>query len=406
MKTLLFLLSLFVVACQKDRPSTSSAPAAEQQKQIWQCPMHPQILRDHQEPCPICGMALVQVKESKAKTDSSDRPILEIEPAVIQKTGVRIIGVSRETLSETLNGFGSTALNENTSQILALRVKAFVTSVSTLNVGNSVRQGQVLAQLYSPEWSQALGEIQLARENTQALSSGHGLLQSAIAKAENLGLEAAIIQSVAKGAAIPPNITLRSPQNGILLDKNIVKGQSIESGAPLFRIADLSQLWLLAEFPQSAAAKVSKGMPSIVRMDANPAKELSAQVEEILPNLNMDSKNVILRMRLSNPGNQIKIGQSAKIALQIRAQSGVFVPEQAVLPSGDKFIVIQSLGAGKFQVRPVQVGLHSQGKIQILNGITDRDSIVESAQFLMDSESNLRAAVQSFAGGDHAAHAH
>lgn len=412
---LLSLLPLGLLSCQKSDPSEKTTVKQEHaEKEIWQCPMHPQIIRDKNEPCPICGMDLVKVKkptsEPKVDAQAHEAPILSLEPAVIQKTGVKILTVGTSAMSQEIQGYGSVSLNDNRSSVLALRVGAFATQVPVLNVGSIVSKGQVLAKVYSPEWKLALSEVQLASKNAQSLGADAKLaLSSAMQKAENLGLEKTLVSLVSRGGQIPAEIPVLAPRAGVILDKKIIHGQAIGAGEALYRIGDLSELWIMAEFPQSALKVLDLGQKVEVRLDANPDQVYTAKIVEILPELNPNNKAVQVRLSLSNAGQRIKIGQSAKLNWKSKESVKLNIPEQAVLPKGDKYIVIKSLGGGQFQVVEVQVGTRAQGQIQILRGLKTGDQIVESAQFLMDSESNLRSAIQSFGqdqGDSDASHAH
>lgn len=180
------------------------------------------------------------------------------------------------------------------------------------------------------------------------------------------------------------------------MEKNVYLGQSVEMGMPLFKIANLSQVWVEAEFPQGTQSQIKIGQTANLQFDAYPGQSWTATVKDLLPTLNPNTKAVRVRLVLANSLYKLKIGQNTQVQLQSSEhKSKIIIPEQAIIPTGNKMIVIRSLGAGKFQAKEIQTGQRANEQVEVINGLEEGDAIVHSAQFLIDSESNIRAAVEA-----------
>lgn len=401
MKTLLPLLFLLLIACQektqnqaKGHPHGATAQAPTAQKfQKWHCPMHPQIIRDHKESCPLCGMDLVPVKNAGESPAQPEHPVLQLSPAVIQKTGVKIIAVSRGAYSPQIRGWGLAQINESKIKSISAWSAGFVKKLRANQSQMPLHQGQELLRIFSPEWQNAQREYLLALQNPDANLRSE-LKLAAQSKLKTLGFPPAALQRLIQSGSVQYEVPLFAPQSGILWDKKIVEGQSVSAGQELLQIADLSSLWLLAEFPQGSLGQISLGKKAQMKF-IGETQIRTGSIQQILPTLNPNNKALQVRIAVSNPKMQIKVGQSAEVLLEASSQTQVLIPEQAAIPTGDKTIVILSLGNGKFQIREIKVGLASQGFLPVLQGLQVGDSIVQSAQFLLESESNLQAAIEA-----------
>lgn len=414
MKNLLFfVLCIELVSCQKidsqnqtqghaqhGTAATAAQNMQESKKQKWHCPMHPQIIRDQNEPCPLCGMDLVPIEEHEEHnhegvSSANNHPIINLSPAVIQKTGVKITHVSKGVLNTQIRGFGNVQMDETQIQVVSAWVKGFIKNLRASTPQMHIQKGQELLRIFSPEWNASQSEYLLALQNPDAKLKEQ-LAKAALSKLQSQGFPPRAIERLKSTKTIQQEVSLDAPTGGILMEKNVYLGQSVEMGMPLFKIANLSQVWVEAEFPQGTQSQIKIGQTANLQFDAYPGQSWTATVKDLLPTLNPNTKAVRVRLVLANSLYKLKIGQNTQVQLQSSEhKSKIIIPEQAIIPTGNKMIVIRSLGAGKFQAKEIQTGQRANGQVEVINGLEEGDAIVHSAQFLIDSESNIRAAVEA-----------
>lgn len=414
MKNLLFfVLCIELVSCQKvdsqnqtqghsqhGTAATAAQNMQESKKQKWHCPMHPQIIRDQNEPCPLCGMDLVPIEEHEEHnhegvSSGKNHPIINLSPAVIQKTGVKITHVSKGVLNTQIRGFGNVQMDETQIQVVSAWVKGFIKNLRASTPQMHIQKGQELLRIFSPEWNASQSEYLLALQNPDAKLKEQ-LAKAALSKLQSQGFPPRAIERLKSTKTIQQEVSLDAPTGGILMEKNVYLGQSVEMGMPLFKIANLSQVWVEAEFPQGTQSQIKIGQTANLQFDAYPGQSWTATVKDLLPTLNPNTKAVRVRLVLANSLYKLKIGQNTQVQLQSSEhKSKIIIPEQAIIPTGNKMIVIRSLGAGKFQAKEIQTGQRANEQVEVINGLEEGDAIVHSAQFLIDSESNIRAAVEA-----------
>jgi len=413
---------LAIQGCKKTESPRMATPTGEHaghqavKKQMWHCPMHPNLIREEPGKCPICGMTLVQFtpeddSSSPSVTDSSSSTshenhsakggtIVKLDASVIQTTGVTTEPVTLRRMDNAIHATGLITPDESRYASVPLRTMGYVESLVADRKGMKVRKGQVLAQVYSPD-------VVVAQE--EMLRSSGEFRDAARRRLQNWGVDEELIRRLDGGGSASKTFSVKSPIDGVVMEKMVVQGQTVMPGMEMYRILDLSRIWVMAQVPQGELSKVQIGTGAVITVTGLPGKIFHGKVTWISPEMNMETRTAQVRVEVPNTsGMDLRLEMFADVEIAARsAQEHVLtVPQQAIIPSGTRAVAIVSLGGGRFQPREVKVGAVSGGYAQILSGLEEGDQIVTSAQFLLDSESNLRAALSQMAGSAPAGHQH
>ncbi len=419
-----------------------SSDIALEEKQLYTCGMHPEIISDEPGLCPICEMNLTPVKSNNQKS-SGERKILywqapmdpneiydepgkskmgmdlvpvyedeasgsgfvTIDPEVQQNMNIKTVKVQVKQLSSKVNTNGVLQTNETSEYIVTTRINGWVEKLFVNYTGQQVSKGSKLMDIYSPELVSAQQELltALSYQNTVNASSlqsirksGNELVKNSMRKLELLEVSDAEIKRLIDTKEVKTYITLFAQKSGTVLEKNIVEGQKVMGGMPLLKIANLSSLWLMADIYEYELAKVKIGSKVSITFNFLPGKIYDGKVSFIYPTLDPKARTVKIRIELNNRG-ELKPSMFANITIEGEdLGSKPAIPENAIIRSGLKDVVILSIGDGKFKPQQVQLGGYADGYYQVLNGLSEGNTIVTSAQFLIDSESNLKAAINQF----------
>ncbi|MFA6472082.1 MAG: efflux RND transporter periplasmic adaptor subunit [Candidatus Latescibacterota bacterium] len=367
---------------------------------FYKDPMHPWYTSDKPGKAPDCGMDLVPVYEGEEGTARG----VKIDPTVVQNIGVKIEEVTKRNLSRTVRAPGKISPDETRYSVVNSKVSGWVEKLYVDYTGMMVDKGQPLLEIYSPElvatqqeYLQALSYRKKLEGNgqTDALLGADQLIESAGSRLRYLDITDSEIQSLKERGTPVKAMTLFSPLTGIVLEKSVVNGQNIMSGAELFKIADLSVVWLWADVYQNEMSFVKAGQTARISVSNLPGKVFSGKISFISPTMNGDTRTVPVRIELPNtPGLELRPEMFAAVQFEAPVlQNVVAVPEQAIIRSGERNIAVMALGGGYFEPREVKLGFSSDGYTQVLEGIHAGEKIVVSSQFLIDAESNLKAAV-------------
>jgi len=376
--------------------------ALQAQETIYTCPMHPNYLSHQPGNCPICGMTLVPVKNLPKKIgkaeDGNAGNVVRIDPAMIQSIGVQTEKASIRTLAKDLRTSATIMPDERRMTVITTKIMGYVEKLYVDYTGQHVRKGQALYDLYSPDLVSAQAEYLETYKNFHAQDSG--LLQSARLRLLNWDVSASQIAELEKRGAPQKTLTVVSPENGIVTEKVIVLGQKIEPGMLLYKIVDYSNVWVEGAIYQQDVPLVSVGQSGTVELDYFPGEQFAGKVTYIAPEMNMESRTLKIRLELANTtADKIKPGMNATVTLHsLMKTNTVTVPDQAVIYSGLRTLVVVAKGNGYFEPREIKIGQSAEGYTQVLDGVKDGEEIVVSSQFLIDSESNLKAAVMKMTG--------
>lgn len=419
----------------------SSNGITTEEKQLYTCGMHPEIISDEPGLCPICEMQLVPIKKNdknqgerkilywrapmdpneiydspgKSKMGMDLVPVYEdeagspgivtIDPEVQQNMNIKTAKVEVKELSSKVVTNGVLQTNETNEYIVTTRINGWVEKLYVNYTGQQVAKDSKLMDIYSPELVSAQQELLTALSyqssvNSSSLSSiresGNELVKNAIRKLELLEVPDAEIKRLIDTKEVKTSITLYAQKAGTVLEKNILEGQKVMGGMPLLKIANLSTLWLMADIYEYELAKVKLGSKASITFNFLPGKIYVGKVSFIYPTLEPKSRTVKIRIELPNKG-ELKPAMFANIVIEGNdLGKKPVIPENAIIRSGLKDIVILSLGNGKFKPQEVKLGGYADGYYQVLSGLSEGNTIVTSAQFLIDSESNLKAAINQF----------
>ncbi len=386
----------------------SSGKSGEQKIAYYKDPMHPWFTSDKPGKAPDCGMDLVPVYEG----DSGVKGI-KIDPVTVQNIGVKTETAEKRRLSKVIRAVGKIELDETKVFSVNSKIMGWVEKLYVDYTGKPVRKGDPLMELYSPElvstqeeYLQALRYRQQMQESSleEARRGSDALVESAKRRLLYWDITEADIQELEKRGAPRKTMTFYSPVDGIVMDKMIFQGKSVMAGMELYKIADLSTVWIIADIYQYELPWVKVGQQTEIELSYLPARTFKGAITYIYPMLGMETKTARARIEVRNtPNIDLKPEMYATVKLiSPIVVDAVAVPDQAIIRSGERNIVVIALGGGYFDPRDVKLGVMADGYVQILEGVHEGENIVTSSQFLIDSESNLKAAVGLMLG--HAGH--
>jgi RND family efflux transporter MFP subunit len=390
--------AFFLAGCAKPKTGASGGQTVA----YWADPMNPTHTYDKPGKAP-CGMDLVPVYATDANLKG-----IRIDPAVVQNTGVTTEVVQERTLQREIRTSGTLAPNERKVYNVNSKIMGWADRLYVNYTGESVTRGQALLDLYAPELvstqEEYLQSLRYARSlpadaSEDSRRGAQDLVASARARLLNWDVTEAEIDALERRGAASKTLPLRSPDNGVVLEKMIEQGKQVEPGMPLYRIADLSVVWVMADLYQQDLPFVAVGNRAGIELSDWPGKAFAGRVAFISPVVNPDSKTAQARIEVTNtPDLTLKPGMFATVRILSPVPvKAVAVPEQAVIHSGERHVIVMALGNGYFEPREVALGVSAGGYTQVLTGLTAGEKVVTSAQFLIDSESNLKNAIDQMA---------
>ena len=398
---------------------------------LYTCGMHPQILEKEPGNCPICGMKLEPVKSGGSKKTNGERKILywrapmnpneiydhpgkskmgmdlvpvyedesqsegvvTVDGSVLQSMNVRMESVTRKDLALEVSTYGTLEPDENKVFTVTSKFEGWIEKLYVTYEGAKVSKGSALAKIYSPMVASAEQEVISILKN----NSSSSLLQNSVRKLRLLGVPEREIKRLLKTKKANDTFTLYSKYAGTVQKLNVKEGEKFSPKMPLFVLSDLSSLWLLAEIYETDLPKIKIGDEAEIVFPYLPGEKFSGKISFIYPTLSVKTRTAKARIELKNKDNKLMPKMFADVTIKSQPkQNALVVPETAVIRSGKHNIVILSLGEGKFKPTEIRLGIYSDGYYEVLSGINENDVIVTTGEFMIDSESNLRAAINLF----------
>jgi Cu(I)/Ag(I) efflux system membrane fusion protein len=341
------------------------------------------------------GMDYVPVYEGE---DEGGR-VIKLPAGKLQRTGVKSEQASRRVLTTSIRASGTVQADEHRQAVVALRFDAFLNELEHITTGSFVRKGEPMMRVYSSALSAAAAQYvtDLGLHDTGGLPQNRGARQ----RLENLGVPDDIIAEIEKSHQGSLTVTWPAPRDGFVIEHNVVEGMQAKAGDVLFRIADLSVVWVLADVAERDLGLIALGQTVTVAPRGYPGRTFTGKIGLIYPVLNKETRTARVRVELANPDGLLRPNLYADAMIESGSGAPVIaVPESAVINSGARQIVILDKGDGRFEPRPVRTGIRGNGYAEIKEGIAEGDKVVTAANFLIDAESNLRAALQGLAAGD------
>jgi len=361
-------------------------PATGRRILYWQDPMAPGQKFDKPGKSPYMDMQLVPVYADEAGAEGT----VSINPRMQQNLGMRLAEVRKGALAPAVEAVGTVAYNERDAALVQARANGYVERLHVRATLDPVRKGQPLAELYVPDWVAAQEEYLSARR--MAGTRLEGLVEGAVQRMRLAGMSEEHIQMVQSTGKVHPRLTVASPIGGVVAELGAREGMTVMSGAPLFRINGLGTVWVNAEVRENQASEVRVGNLVEARTPAVPGKVFKGKVSAILPEVNPATRTLKARVELANPGGELKPGMFATVNFRPAARKeALLVPTEAVIQTGRRTVVVVAQGEGKFAPVEVEIGIETNGQTEIRKGLEAGQQVVVSGQFLIDSESSLRA---------------
>lgn len=372
----------YLLGTNEHNQNTSSA-SNDKQPIYWVAPMDANYKRDKPGKSPM-GMDLVPVYGDGGKGPDEGAGTIRISSDVINNLGVRTSQVSFKSLHTEINTVGYVTYDEDKLIHIHPRVQGWIEKLHVKAVGDPVKKGQALYEIYSPELVNAQEELLLAldRKNSRLITAAQNRLAA-------LQLPPKAIAILKKTKKVQQTITFYAPQNGVVENLKIREGFFVKPGSTLMAIGDLSKVWVEAEVFERQAGQVKNGTPVTMTLDYLPGKTWEGQVDYVYPTLDPKTRTVKVRLRFNNKNGDFKPNMFAQIAIHTTGdESALLIPKEALIRTGNQDRVVLALGEGSFKSVAVKVGRYDSESVEILEGLNDGELVVSSAQFLLDSESS------------------
>ena len=393
----------FLVGRRTAGPASAPPPeTADRQVLYWQAPMNPQEIYDRPGKSAM-GMDLVPVY---ADEEEADRTI-SIDPVTTQNMGVRTAQVKRMDLSRAIRTVGTIEYNEEALHVVNVRISGWIETLHVDFVGAYVREGDPLIEVYSPELVTAQQDYLLALEMVEdadsngrvSLGADAGqLLKAARQRLEHWDISPVMIEQVAQAREVTRTVVLTAPATGVVTALHVMEGGYVQAGTDLYRIADLSTVWVHASLYDIDLPWIALGQTATMQLSYLPGKTYVGRVSYIYPFLREDARDNRIRLVFDNPGYSLKPGMYVNVMLQGRThEDALVVPSEAILYVDGRHTVFVVRAPGRFEPREIEIAGEEPlygDYTQVIAGLAQSEEVVTSAQFLLDSESRLQEAIR------------
>ena len=408
--------------------------------QLWTCGMHPQIIKKEPGNCPICGMKLTPIRANAAAPvaaggrkikfykssmtpgevspkpgkdsmgmdlvpvyedgDASATNHIQIDAATIQRMNLRTDVVTRGAVRREFRTVGTIAFNEQSLRDITMKYEGWLEKLFVNATWTGVKAGDPLFEIYSPDLYNAQLNYLVALRSEGA--AGGPLTRASLARLQLFDVPADFLAEIARTGEAKRTLVFRAPADGVVIEKMAIVGQMMKPGEKIYRLADLSTVWALAQIYENDLPFVRAGQDATVRVTYGTAHDLAGKVDLLLPQIEEQTRAATARIVLPNPDGALRPGMfvDVRFAAQL-AESAVLVPEMAVLRSGERNTVFLARDGGRFEPREVTLGArNADGRYEVTAGLIAGDRVVTSGQFMLDSESQLREAIQKMLAAD------
>ena len=338
------------------------------------------------------GMDYIPVYEGEDSDDGS----VKLSPGKIQRTGVQSEPAARRVIQTLVRAPGTIQLDERRISVISMRAESWVQKVADVTTGTQVKKGQPLMEIYSPAVSSAAAEY--ISTITSKTTGGDGLYgRGSRQRLMNLDVPDAAIVAMERSRTVPISIEWSAPRDGIVLERNAVEGMRAQPGDVLFRVADTSVVWAMIDVAERDLGALAAGQPVSVKARGFPDREFSGKISVIYPQVNRETRTTRVRVELPNSDEILLPDMYVDAEINTGNPSPVLaIPESAVLDTGARQSVLIDKGEGRFEPREVKLGQRGNGYVEVRSGVADGEPVVVSANFLIDAESNLKAALKGF----------
>ncbi|MBI4741886.1 MAG: efflux RND transporter periplasmic adaptor subunit [Betaproteobacteria bacterium] len=344
------------------------------------------------------GMDYIPVYQGEEASESG----LKIGAEKIQKMGVKTEPAKLQMLDRSVRASGRVEIDESRTTTVAAKFEGYIERLFVNTTGQPVGRGQPLFEVYSPELVSAQREYAIAAQGVGKLSEAGGeaqrgmqqLADSSLQRLKNWDISEEQVKALAKSGEMKRTLTFRSPASGVVTEKKAVQGMRFMPGETLFQIADTSTVWVQADVFEQDIAAVKVGQKARITINAYPGEVFEGRIAYVYPTLKSETRTVQVRIELNNARGRFKPAMFAEVDIPVAGAAPVLtVPNSAVIDSGSRQVLIVQLGEGRFEPREVKLGLRGGDFVQVLGGVKEGEAVVVAANFLIDAESNLKAAL-------------
>ena len=370
----------------RQMPGETQAPGSDENEILyWVAPMDPDYRRDEPGKSPM-GMDLVPVY---ANSDDAQSGVVSIDPTLVNNLGIRTALAERGSLPRRIETVGYIGYDEDTLQHVHTRVDGWIETLAKTATGDPVKKGELLFELYSPTLVNAQQEFL-----TALASNNQGLKDASRDRLTALGVTRSEIARLERDRAVSQRIRVYAESDGVVAHLGVREGIFVTPATEIMSVARLDRVWVLAEVFERQSAWVQPGQEASVELDYLPGRTLRGSVDYVYPELDPATRTLKVRLRFDNEGETLRPNMFARVVIDGSAINDiVHVPREAVSRGGSSNRVVVDLGDGRFESRKVLIGIESGDRVAIRRGLAEGERIVTSAQFLIDSESNINSAL-------------
>lgn len=356
------------------------------------------------------GMDYIPVYEGEEEASSAAGTLIKISVDKVQKLGVKTEKAALRQLSHSVRALGRIEPDERRVYTITPKFEGWVDQLLVSATGDVVSAGQTLFEVYSPELISAQREYLIALQGVasmqdavaEAQSSMKELAQASLMRLKRWDISEEDLRHLRESGEVKRTIAYRSPVKGVVIEKSALKGMRFMPGEVMYKIADLSAVWIIADVPEQESGLIRVGQAAKVQLDAYPGREFSSRVAYVYPTLNPQTRTTPVRLELANAAGLLRPGMFAELELSAAGSKGqvITVPDSAVIYSGRRELVLVELGEGRYEAREVKLGERTADYVEVKEGVGDGENVVVSANFLIDAESNLKAVISGFSQGE------
>jgi Cu(I)/Ag(I) efflux system membrane fusion protein len=380
----------------------ATAASGDEANKMYQCPMHPQIIQDYFGTCPICGMDLVIMEGSQSLMSPGPEGLVtvQIDTQRQQLIGLRTAVAEELSLGGEIHAPSRVVAPETRLYQVTVKTPGFVEKLNADFVGKPVRKGDLLFELYSPEFLTAQREYAVALGNQKTApdpARWNELVKAARRRLEYLDAPPSLLESLEHGGEPVRCLQVFAPHSGVITARNIVQGSFISLMDMILEIADLSQVWVLADLYEQDVAQIKVGSVGTLKVPAlgnmGGDKKLQGRVTFLDPIMDANTRTLKARLEFANPSGLLRPEMLGEVTFAMEDRPVLTIPIDAVLDSGHRKIVFVDVTMGHFEPREIEVGRSGGGRIEVLDGLEKGEAVVTRAAFLLDSESRLQSAL-------------
>lgn len=403
---LTIVLSLLIAGCEPDQKTPSHEEPSTTAADVYTCPMHPSVVSDRPGACPVCGMALVKRSLQHEATEEQRHALRRVSLSPTQRvvSNITTARVERRTVTKAIELVGVVDVAEPLNATVSARFRGRLERLLAGTTGERVQRGQALFELYSPDLVTAEQEFLLALEASSNGDTRQRTLVEGIRSRLrlNFGMTDEQIAELERTRTVRTTVTFHSPIHGTILTKNINEGDYVEEGTVMYRLADLSKVWIMLDIYEKDLRLVRPGQTVVIRTDSYPGEEFSGKVTFVDPVLDPSSRTATVRTEFANQHGRLKPNMFVSATLEYAQEAPLTIPRRSLLETGRRTVVWAEVDSNVFEPRDIRIGLRGERYVEVLGGIESGTYVAATGGFLIDSESLL----QESGGGGDIAHDH